>query len=154
MSDERVPGRLDEVTAAWRTEGACTGECCRLITLNAPPETVAVLAAGTKYRREHPGANVRWSEDATYVVGHFVFVRMSYYDGVTGERRRPTGGPEAQYRCLSWDGRTKRCTDYESRPGLCSRHGVETLCERKGCTLRGVRETTAHHRWADDGGRV
>lgn len=152
--------------------GVCSGECCRLITLSVTPEEVAVLAKGHEYRMarwaEHTAAggtleswtepDVESSESAPYVVKNFIPVRRSYYDGVTGFRlgtvwpKRIGPVPEMQYRCSSWDGRTKKCTDYANRPWFCQSYGINKGCPRSDCTLRALRYTTDHLRWEGEGG--
>ncbi len=134
----------------WTMDGQCSGECCRLITLSAPPERIARWAAQCEYSqrlgKHYP------SDDPGFVVNNFVFVRMSAFDGVTGFRLR--GHKSAQYRCKQWDGVTKRCMDYDGRPNLCRSYGVERhqLCRRKDCTLRPFAKWHAVARWEDDGG--
>ncbi len=160
LDQSRYPG--------WGVEGACSGECCRLMTLSASPEIVALLAAGTRYQERiaashrlsaewHdskllPVPNVRANPDAVFVERHWIPVRLSFHDGISGRLRRRSPEPEMQYRCAQWDGTTKRCRDYESRPDLCRTHGVENRCEGKGCTLRPYFITPDIDRWCNEGG--
>lgn len=147
---------VDAESIGFISEGACSGECCRLITLSAEPEYVAVLAAGARYARSHFAPHVHLSWDAEFVEANFIPVRRSQYDGVTGERLCPSfpsrPAPATQYRCVQWDGRTKRCMSYESRPGLCKRYGITSTCPRHDCTLRAYPITLETLRWEGEGG--
>lgn len=141
----------------WGAEGECSGECCRLITLSAEPELIAELAAGSRFQRLFPGAAVRANGDAEFVERHFIPVRKSYYDGVTGKRlTRHSSLPQAsqQYRCGAWDGATRRCTRYDDRPDFCLTYGYSKLCQRDDCTLRPYPICVDRWRWEDDGGAV
>lgn len=160
---------VDDEPVYWLVRGACSGECCRLMTLSASPEQVALLAAGQRYAQRawdnHKlnGGNaadfkqprVRRNEDAVFVEENFVPVRLSYEDGVSGVRRthaRHGPAPEQQYRCKQWDGRTRRCLDYENRPGFCRTYGITIACIRPDCTLSARPVTAEHLRWENEGG--
>lgn len=134
----------------WTMDGQCSGECCRLITLNYPPESIAALAARESYAIKM--GHKPFPSDAGFVIDNFVFVRISSRDGVTGFRRR--GHKAAQYRCKQWDGFSKRCMIYDERPNLCRSYGVERrqLCLRRDCSLRPFAQWHAIARWEDDGG--
>lgn len=119
--------------------GECPGHCCRTITLSARAEKIAVMAAQHR-------AQIIYHPDAQFVVDHFIPMRTSYVDGITG-RRWPAKRPRWQYRCDVWDGR--KCTQYDDRPDFCRRYGSESACDVPGCTLT-YRDEIG--RWADDGG--
>ncbi len=150
----------------WFPTGRCNGHCCRMITLSAPAETIAWMAAGNSYtaRVQETAAmegqaafrrpRVGWNPDATFVEDNFILVRLSYVDGITGERtwHGQPAKPLPQYRCTKWTGTD--CGVYESRPGFCRRYGgPEQPCRVEGCNLR-WRYKPECDRWADDGGAV
>lgn len=138
----------------WVSEGKCSGECCRLISLNTPPELVAEMAAGARHRERFPGAQVRHAThegDPLFVVRHFTPVRYSYIDGVTGERSFEPE-PRMQYRCEKWSG--KRCNAYDERPMLCRTYGITATCRRADCTLRPYPLYRDLESWDNEGGSV
>lgn len=149
-------------------EGKCSGECCRLMTLSATTEQIAVMAAGQRYvqrlwdshllnggtRHDWVHPSIGRNPDAVYVERHWVPVRLSFYDGVEGTRFNGQRGPkpQQQYRCRQWDGNTRMCNDYENRPTLCRVHGIRYQCKRPDCTLFAHAVTLEHLRWEDEGG--
>lgn len=137
----------------WGHDGECTGECCRMITINADPERIAIMAARWSEARKKGLARGPLA-DPEFVVANFVLVRYSKFHADTGNLVH--GKPEAQYRCSQWDGSTKRCMSYEERPRLCRAYGMEKhqQCPRADCTLKPYAEWHAQHRWEDDGGPV
>ena len=122
----------------WVSEGRCSGECCRLITLNVEPESIAIMAA-------------HGYEDARFVAKHFIPVRLRYEDGITGIRWHGAK-PKMQYRCAMWTG--SKCGAYDDRPMLCRSYGIEKRCHRADCTLRPYPLFIDLGRWDDDGGMV
>lgn len=158
---------LGDAVVARLIDGACSGECCRLMTLSATPEQVAIFAANHRYVQRLWGSHrlqggtaadfnpgLRTSPDAVYVERHWVPVRLSFYDGVEGTRFNGKRGPkpQQQYRCRQWDGNTRMCGDYEKRPGVCRSHGIRYQCKRADCTLFAHAVTLEHLRWEDEGG--
>ncbi len=139
------------------TKGRCTGECCRMIMVNATPEAIAFTAAWRQLKRR--SGNGFWKfapdDDSEFVAKHFIPVKYSNIHPEAGVR---IAKPNMLYRCPFWDGQTKLCTNYDNRPSLCRRHGVEAECSTPGCTLRtAVRLTQSSldlQRWLDDGGRA
>lgn len=145
----------------WQAAGRCTGFCCRMITLSVPAEPIAVMAAQSRAARarlNNPPPDYGFGDelidrrrlhyDAEFVVDHFIHVRDSYDDAITGWRRpRPDKLP--QYRCKAWTGRD--CGAYDRRPDFCREHGSPNKpCKVPGCNLRWVyRDPEA--RWEDDG---
>ena len=150
----------------WLPTGRCEGHCCRMITLSATPEEIAIMEAGNRHiarvdecarlegRAFYVSPNVASCHDATFVTQHFVLVRNSYRDGFTGaqtwQRSSLGARPMPQYRCTAWTGRD--CGRYDERPDLCRRYGShERQCEVPGCRLR-WRYRPARDAWEDDGG--
>lgn len=150
-------------------EGACSGECCRMMTLNLPPEKIALLAAGERYQRrfaESRRLELAWASsslvpvpvvaanpDAEFVERHLVPVRLSFRDAMT-KKLRGDPAPAMQYRCSAWDGVTRRCTRYSTRPDFCRTYGVEPhqRCRFSSCTFRPYPIWRDLSRWEDDGG--
>lgn len=142
------PLLLGEDDLVWEMEGACSGECCRIMTLSISPERIAVAAARIRYARKMGRRWVPPRSDVEFVEENFSLVRYSSRDGITG-RPRPRA---AQYRCKLWkDGRCSQCA---SRPWFCRTWGVERYqqCPRPDCSLKVYPRWYHQDRWADDGG--
>lgn len=130
--------------------GRCSGQCCKVITLQVHPMRIKVLAAN--YRVDSRGAPV-WARDPVFVEENFEKIGESYYDGIYPDQKAwwEHGGPAPQYRCKAFTGTS--CSKYDERPDFCRRFGTpEQPCRVPDCTLSW--HPLALDRWADDGGQT
>lgn len=102
----------------------CTGECCRSFMISIDPDKTAVEVM-QMLREEVPGKPGRTWEQGDIIADMLI----------------PIFGPwpkvpaaQARFTCKNFDGRN--CMIYESRPGLCRRHGETTACDYADCELQ------------------
>lgn len=109
----------------------CTGHCCMGFSLGV--EQIELLTCPDNERE-------RVAQDHDKIFGMLIWLRWTYDDD-----GKWTGG---KFTCKHFDVETRRCTDYENRPRMCSNYPYGSRCTFEDCTMpveeqltTGVRET-------------
>lgn len=108
----------------------CKGNCCDPVVLGLSPQAFTEAYINSK-------TGLKPVEDAEEIQKMW---RLFTYKGAS--RVSPmTKGIYADnqvlfmYQCSNYDTDTKKCTDYENRPKMCRKYGVENPCSYDGCEI-------------------